>query len=231
MDSRGPKESRKCMKQKGDAALGHFLDTVGVWRSSRPGRTTTNRLFDLPPKHRRARPASQLVLAPVTCHRANRSWSNENLRETFRPQAGKLTLKPIRTEFWRTTGLGAGSATCWPYKTLYAIEVADSKPVEFRGSSVEDLRAFPLTARREAGHQVQNGREPDDWKPMNTVGRGAKEIRIRDEAGAFRVLYLAKFADAVYVLHCFQNKTGKTSKADVELAAKRYRELLKELGQ
>ena len=66
---------------------------------------------------------------------------------------------------------------------------------------------------------------------MNTAGRGAKEIRIRDEAGAFRVLYLAKFADAVYVLHCFQKKTEKTSKADVELAAKRYRELLKELGQ
>ncbi len=66
---------------------------------------------------------------------------------------------------------------------------------------------------------------------MNAVARGAKEIRIRDEAGAFRVLYVAKFADAVYVLHCFQKKTGKTSKADVELAAKRYRELLKELGQ
>jgi phage-related protein len=99
---------------------------------------------------------------------------------------------------------------------------------------LEDLRAFPLTARREAGHQldqVQNGWEPDDWKPMNTVGRGAKEIRIRDEAGAFRVLYLAKFADAVYVLHCFQKKTEKTSKADVEIAAKRYRELLKERGQ
>jgi phage-related protein len=112
--------------------------------------------------------------------------------------------------------------------------VADSKPVEFRGSSLEDLRAFPLTARREAGHQldqVQNGREPDDWKPMNTVGQGVKEIRIRDEAGAFRVLYVAKFADAIYVLHCFQKKTGKTSKADVELAAKRYRELLKERGQ
>ena len=99
---------------------------------------------------------------------------------------------------------------------------------------MEDLRAFPLTARREAGHQldqVQNGRKPDDWKPMNTVGQSVKEIRIRDEAGAFRVLYLAKFADAVYVLHCFQKKTEKTSKADVELAAKRYRELLKELGQ
>jgi phage-related protein len=117
---------------------------------------------------------------------------------------------------------------------LYTVDVADSKPVEFRGSSPENLRAFPLTARREAGHQldqVQNGREPDDWKPMNTVGQSVKEIRIRDEAGAFRVLYVAKFADAIYVLHCFQKKTEKASKADVELAAKRYRELLKELGQ
>ena len=117
---------------------------------------------------------------------------------------------------------------------MYTVDVDDSKPVEFRGRSLEDLRAFPLTARREAGHQldrVQNGREPDDWKPMNRVGRGAKEIRIRDEAGAFRVLYVAKFADAIYVLHCFQKKTERTSKADVELAARRYRELLKELGQ
>jgi phage-related protein len=114
------------------------------------------------------------------------------------------------------------------------LDVADPKPVEFRGSSLEDLRAFPLAARREAGHeldQVQHGREPDDWKPMNTVGQGVKEIRIRDEAGAFRVLYVAKLADAIYVLHCFQKKTGRTSKADVELAAKRYRELMKERGQ
>ena len=120
------------------------------------------------------------------------------------------------------------------YKILYTMNVADSKPVEFRGSSLDDLRAFPLTARREAGHQldrVQNGWDPDDWKPMNAVGRGAKEIRIRDEAGAFRVLYVAKFADAIYVLHCFQKKTDRTSKADVELAAKRYRELVKELDQ
>lgn len=91
-----------------------------------------------------------------------------------------------------------------------------------------------MPARRVAGHQldqVQSGREPDDWKPISTVGRGVKEIRIRDEAGTFRVLYVAKFADAVYVLHCFQKKTEKTSKADAELASKRYRELLKELGQ
>ncbi|HVC16611.1 MAG TPA: type II toxin-antitoxin system RelE/ParE family toxin [Rhodanobacter sp.] len=108
----------------------------------------------------------------------------------------------------------------------------DPRPVEFRGSSLDDLRAFPLPARREAGHQidqVQHGREPDDWKPMNTVGQGVKEIRIRDVAGAFRVIYVAKLADAVYVLHCFQKKTEKTGKTDLDLATKRYRELQKEL--
>ncbi len=110
----------------------------------------------------------------------------------------------------------------------------DSKPIEFRGSSLDDLRAFPLSARREAGHQldqVQKGLEPDDWKPMSAVGKGVKEIRIRDTAGAFRVIYVAKFVDAVFVLHCFQKKTEKTSKADLELATNRYRDLLKELNQ
>jgi phage-related protein len=108
------------------------------------------------------------------------------------------------------------------------------KPIEFRGGSLADLRAFPLAARREAGHQldlVQNGQEPNDWKPMSAVGRGVKEIRVGDEAGIFRVIYVAKFADAVYVLHCFQKKTEKTSKADLDLAEKRYRDLLKELGR
>ena len=108
------------------------------------------------------------------------------------------------------------------------------KPVEFRGTALEDLRAFPEAARREAGYQldqVQHGREPDDWKPMNTVGRGVWEIRIRDSTGAFRVMYVAKFDDAVYVLHCFQKKTSKTSRADLNLAAQRYRDLLKEIGQ
>ena len=108
----------------------------------------------------------------------------------------------------------------------------DPKPVEFQGNSLDDLRAFPLAARREAGHQldqVQRGQEPDDWKPMNTVGQGVREIRIRDASGAFRIIYIAKFADAVYVLHCFQKKTERTSKTDLELATKRYRDLLKEL--
>jgi phage-related protein len=128
-------------------------------------------------------------------------------------------------------GLQIGLATI--YKFLYSLGMANLKPVEFRGSALEDLRAFPLSARREAGHQldrVQNGQDPDDWKPMNTIGLGVKEIRIRDAAGAFRVIYIAKLADAVYVLHCFLKKTAKTSKSDLDLAGKRYRDLLKEMG-
>jgi phage-related protein len=108
------------------------------------------------------------------------------------------------------------------------------KRLRFRDSALDDLRAFPETARQEAGYQldkVQNGLEPADWKPMNTVGPGVKELRIRDAAGAFRVIYVAKFADAVYALHCFQKKTEKTAKADLDLAARRYRDLVKELGQ
>jgi len=109
---------------------------------------------------------------------------------------------------------------------------AEMKPVEFRGNSLDELRAFPLNARRDAGHQlhqVQNGWEPDDWKPLPTVGRGVKKIRIWDAAGTFRVIYVAKFAQAVYVLHCFQKKTQKTSQADLELATRRYRDLVEEL--
>ena len=114
---------------------------------------------------------------------------------------------------------------------MYDPPITAPKPIAFRGSSLDDLRAFPASARREAGYQldqVQNGGEPDDWKPMNTVGQGVKEVRIRDDSGAFRIIYVAKFADAVFVLHCFQKKTAKTAKADLDLAARRYRDELKE---
>ncbi len=109
-----------------------------------------------------------------------------------------------------------------------------AKFIEFRGSSLDDLRTFPAAARREAGYQldqVQQGRDPDDWKPMPTIGAGVREIRVRDSAGAFRVIYVTKFAAAVYVLHCFQKKTQKTSKVDLDLATKRYRDLVKEMNE
>lgn len=117
---------------------------------------------------------------------------------------------------------------------MYNLLTTNPKHVEFQGSALDDLRAFPIAARREAGHQidrVQHGQEPDDWKPMPTIGQGVAEIRIRDAAGAFRVIYVAKFADAVYVLHCFQKKSQKTGKTDLDLAERRYRELVKEISQ
>jgi phage-related protein len=77
---------------------------------------------------------------------------------------------------------------------------------------------------------VQRGLDPEDWKPMSeTIGSGVREVRIRDADGAYRIIYVAKFADSVYVLHFFQKKTEKTSKSDIDLAVKRLRELQKEL--
>lgn len=108
------------------------------------------------------------------------------------------------------------------------------KFIEFRGTSLDDLRDFPLSIRREAGHQldhVQKGIASDDWKSMSSIGQGVREIRLRDITGAFRVIYMAKFSDAIYVLHCFQKKTQKTSKSDLNLAESRYRELIQELGK
>ena len=104
------------------------------------------------------------------------------------------------------------------------------KPLVWLGSSREAVVSFAVDARREAGHQlnrVQEGREPSDWKAMETVGAGVKEIRIRMEK-AYRVLYVAKFAEAVFVLHGFEKKTQRTPKADIELAGKRYRDLMTE---
>jgi phage-related protein len=65
---------------------------------------------------------------------------------------------------------------------------------------------------------------------MNSVGHGAYEIRVREADGVFRVIYVAKFADAIYVLHCFQKKTQKTSREDLALASRRYKDLLRERG-
>ena len=98
------------------------------------------------------------------------------------------------------------------------------KSLKFVGSSIDDLRDFPAEARRQAGFElyaIQRGDEPSDWKPMREVGPGVREIRIH-VLGEWRVLYVARFADAVYVLHAFQKKTQKTSRQDIELARRRY---------
>jgi phage-related protein len=96
------------------------------------------------------------------------------------------------------------------------------------GGSREDLTKFPETVQDSLGfelYRVQCGLEPKDWKPMTTVGAGVKEIRVRDEAGIFRIIYLATRPEGVYVLHCFQKKTQLTSQPDLELATKRFKSI------
>ena len=98
------------------------------------------------------------------------------------------------------------------------------KPVVWLGSSRADLKAFPATAMDDMGHQlfrVQRGLDPDDWKPMPSIGAGVREIRIRDPSGAFRTIYLTTRPEAIYVLHCFRKKSQKTAREDIEVARQR----------
>jgi phage-related protein len=100
------------------------------------------------------------------------------------------------------------------------------KSATFLGDSLARLRDFPPEARSEAGfqlRQIQRGLEPSDWKPLGIVGPGVREIRIRDDAGAFRVIYAAAIADTVLVLHAFQKKTEQTPQRDIDLAANRLK--------
>ncbi len=104
------------------------------------------------------------------------------------------------------------------------------KALWWLGSSRDDIRAFPVNARRLAGFQlrrVQQGLEPNDWRPMPTIGPGVQEIRIHT-AREHRVIYIARFAEAVYVVHAFEKRTRKTPKRDLNLARQRVQQLLRE---
>jgi phage-related protein len=105
----------------------------------------------------------------------------------------------------------------------------EEKEIRWMGSAYDDLLEFPVEARRQAGFQlskVQAGLEPEDWKSFDDVGAGTREIRIREADGSFRVMYVAKFEEAIYVLHCFQKKTQATSRKDKEMAELRYRAVI-----
>jgi phage-related protein len=101
------------------------------------------------------------------------------------------------------------------------------KPAFFLADSRKQLLKFPDEARREAGYQldkVQQGKEPSDWKPMQSIGAGVREIRLH-VAGEHRIIYIATLPDAVYVLHAFTKKTQRTAKADIDLAKGRMKQL------
>lgn len=99
------------------------------------------------------------------------------------------------------------------------------KKARFLGSSLNDIREFPFDAQRDLGLEltkIQFGGEAEDWKPMPSIGAGVCEIRTRVASGAYRTIFVAKFVEAVYVLHAFQKKTQKTPQKEIELARKRY---------
>ena len=101
--------------------------------------------------------------------------------------------------------------------------------MRFLGDSLKHLRDFPEDARHDAGYQldkVQRGAQPDDFKPMPSIGNGVEEIRLQDETGDYRVIYTARIADAVYELPVFLKKTRATSKRDIDLAAERFAHLM-----
>ena len=104
----------------------------------------------------------------------------------------------------------------------------DMKPLKFVGSSLDDLKGMPKAVISEFGldlMRIQYGGEAADFKPMATIGSGVYEIRIRDASGAYRVIYVAKLVEAVYVLHAFKKTTRKTAKPDIDLAAARLKQI------
>jgi phage-related protein len=103
-------------------------------------------------------------------------------------------------------------------------------PTIFPGDVRARVKEFPAPVRSDVGQQIyrlQIGLEPTDWKPLKIIGPGVREIRIRDVSGAYRVIYLAGLAEAVYVLHAFQKKSQATPKRDLEIAARRYAEIMR----
>jgi phage-related protein len=111
------------------------------------------------------------------------------------------------------------------------MDIIRRKPLAWIGDSRDAIRGFPEVAKQRTGRElarVQEGLEPTDCKPMASIGLGVSEIRVREDSGAFRVIYVAKFEEAIYVLHAFQKKARKTPKAEIELARKRYRAMLDE---
>lgn len=103
------------------------------------------------------------------------------------------------------------------------------KPLAWLGSSLDDLRAFPKDARRDAGYQlgrVQQGLLPTDWKPIARVGPGVVEIRVHTRV-EHRVFYVAKFEEAIYVIHAFEKRTRQTPQSEIALAQKRLAELIR----
>ena len=105
--------------------------------------------------------------------------------------------------------------------------MANLKPITWLGTSREDVKSFPEKVRQIVGVElmaVQSGHTPSDWKPMSSIGQGVREIRVQYE-GQYRVIYIAKFGESIYVLHAFRKKTQRTSRQDLDLARNRLKQI------
>lgn len=103
-----------------------------------------------------------------------------------------------------------------------------AQTVEFCGDALQRLRDFPDAAKQRMGYQIgrlQAGMQPDDFKPMKTVGQGVYEIRVKDDSNEYRSFYIAKRRDGIFILHCFQKRTAKTAPKDLELGRQRFKAL------
>lgn len=109
--------------------------------------------------------------------------------------------------------------------------MSKEKPIYWVGTSYKDLLSFPDEVKQEAGyqlHRIQNGFDPENWKSFQQIGSGVKEIRISESKNTYRIIYVAKLANQIYVLHSFQKKTQKTSLKDIDIATARYKAIKKE---
>jgi|SRR3990172_6439130 len=123
----------------------------------------------------------------------------------------------------------ASTSHCGGHTSSDIVIAVLGKALIWVGATLDRLRAFPPQTRREAGHQlhlVQLGLEPSDWRPMRSVGPGVIEIRVHG-GGEFRVFYVARFAEAIYVLHAFEKKTRQTRQADIELGRRNLAEVIR----
>lgn len=107
-----------------------------------------------------------------------------------------------------------------------------AKPVKFLGDALKRLRTLPAQVRQDVGYQLdrlERGLQPEDFKPMPGIGLGIEEIRVWDGSGTYRVIYVARRQEAIYVLHVFQKNTGRTAALDIELAKRRFASLRGEM--
>ncbi len=139
-----------------------------------------------------------------------------------------LSVSKVAISLHLQAGAKSISRSIATYPILYNRNVSSLKPLAWMGDSLARVRKAPAGTRSDVGYEldrVQHGKEPSDFKPMPDIGSGVMEIRVHDD-NEFRVFYLARFEEAVYVLHCFVKKTRTTAKSDIDLGRKRYAELL-----